>query len=428
MILRGSSPAAVVLVVLWISLAAAPEAHACMCFSTPCGSITTAAHVFEATVVAVEPFGPAGQTMVRLGEVRPLRGEAPPAWLVGGDSRTCAYQFQVGVRYLIDAQQAPGRLMVSSCSYTRPIEAARGLLDLLSTTTAAERPRIFGRVTADDLKALRQGWAGGAPVGGALVTLDGPVRVNQATTPNGEFSFRELPDGGYDLAVAIPPDRQDVRAPKPRRVILERPAVCANVELVAPSTSRVTGTIVDPNGAPAAGVFVEIFPAPFDEWAGGVVHGASSDGEGRFVIEGLPTGRYVGGVGVPYPRRREAVAPAMARTLGGATALEVDPGVSIELAPIVAVPAPRVTIRGRVIAPPGAPPRSRTVVLQPVDGFVEAAGIEAGATFPDGTFIVDANRGVRYRLLVEDRPSVVVGRTEFVAGDSVVEVVLDPPR
>lgn len=428
MIWRGSSPAAFAIAFLLALLAVGRDAQACMCLSTPCGSITTAAHVFEATVVAVEPFGPAGQTIVRLSEVKPLRGEAPPAWLMGGDSRTCAYQFQVGVRYLIEAQQAPGRLMVSSCSYTRPIEAARGLLDLLSATAAANRPRLFGRVTADDLKTLRQGWPGGAPVGNARVTLDGPVRVNQSTTPNGEFSFGELPDGSYDLDVEIPSDRQDVSAPKRQRVVLERPAVCVNVELVAPSTSRVTGTVVDPNGSPAAGVFVEIFPAPFDEWAGGVVRGASSDGDGRFVIEGLPSGSYIGGVGVPYPRAGEAVAPALARTMAGATVLDVEPGVSIELAPIVAVPAPRVTIRGRTMAPPGLAARSRTIVLQPIEGFVEAAGIEAGTTSPDGSFVVEANRGVRYRVLVEDRPLVVVGRTEFIAGDAPLEIRLDAPR
>jgi hypothetical protein len=185
--------------------------------------------------------------------------------------------------------------------------------------------------------------------------------------------------------------------------------------------------VVDPGGAPAAGISVEIFPAPFDEWAGGLVHRATSDGDGRFAIEGLPSGRYVGGVGVPYPRPGEAVAPALARNAAGESSLEVRGGTTLELAPIVARPAPTITIRGRTIVPPGAPSPARLLVLRPLDGL-QAAGTEVGSTAPDGSFSIEANRGVRYELLIEDRPSIVVGRTEFTAGDTTIEVVLAPPR
>ncbi|MGE3885012.1 MAG: hypothetical protein AB7H81_01135 [Vicinamibacterales bacterium] len=48
-------------------------------------------------------------------------------------------------------------------------------------------------------------------------------------------------------------------------------------------------------------------------------------------------------------------------------------------------------------------------------------------TSEDGRFSISAHRGVRYRVLVEEG-SRIVGRTEFVAGDGPLEIVLDRPR
>lgn len=416
---------AVALAVLLAWLAAAPDAYGCTCISRGCGVVSQGAVLFEATVNRITPATPSEPLIVEFTDIRMLRGGPAPLTVLGGDGVNCGYRFRVGVRYFIEAEPSG---QVSMCSQTRPLAAAQGLLELLSAPAGAERPRIWGRVSADDVKGRGLGWPGGPPVDGAIVTFDGPVRVLQRTGPNGEFSFHGVPAGQYRASVTIPRDRADVYAPAPTEVTLAAEAACVNVDLVAPSSARVTGTVVDPAGRPQAGVFVELFPAPFDEWGASTVRGATSGEGGRFVIERLPPGRYVGGVGVPYPRPREAIAPALARTATGSAILDVEPGASLEIAPIVAVPAPRVTIRGRIIAPPGVPAGSRTIVLQPIDGLGEAAGIEAGTTSPDGSFVIEANRGVRYRVLVEDRPSVVVGRTEFVAGDGTLEIRLDPPR
>lgn len=408
-----------------VLLAAPSTAHACTCASRACGVLGPGAVLFEATVNRIERATPADPFVVELTDIRVIGGGTAPVTVLGGDGVDCGYQFRVGVRYLIEVE-AGSNGMVSMCGQTRPIVAAQGQLEFLSTQPGPDRPRVFGRVSAADVKGQGLGWPGGPPVEAAAVTLDGPVRVRQTTGADGAFSIRGVPDGNYRLSVTVPADRDDVSAPAPTEVTLTSDTACVNVDLVAPSTSQVTGTVVDSTGAPAPGVFVEIFPAPYNQWAGGFVHGAASGADGRFTIERLPPGRYVGGIGVPVPSPDRAVAPALARDVSGSPVLDIAPGAVLAVAPIVARPAPQVTVAGRTVAPPGTPLRARMLVLQPLDGLATARAY-GGMTAEDGSFAMNAHRGVRYRVLVEDGEA-VVGRAEFVAGDVPLEIRLDPPR
>jgi len=406
-------------------LLAAPEAQACTCLSRGCGVVGTGAVLFEATVARIERNAPAAGTVVHLTDTRAIDGGSVPMSVIGGDGVNCGYQFRVGVRYLIEADSASGG-MVSTCSQTRPLAAARGLLEFLSAPSIPERPRVWGRVTAADIRGQGLGWPGGPAVHGATVTLEGPVAVRQTTGANGDFSFRGVPDGRYRLSVTIPPDRGDVSAPAATDVTVSSETACVSVDVVAPSTARVTGLVLDPSGTPAADVFVELFPAPYDQWAGGYVHGAISGPDGRFTIDHLPPGRYVGGIGVPFPSPTRAVAPALVRSLSGGEVIDVAAGASLEIAPLVARPAPPIAVTGRTVAPPGGPAVRRMLVLQPLDGLATAR-VYGGVTAEDGSFSIRAYRGVRYRLLVEEG-DVVVGRVEFVADVAPLEIPLGPPR
>ena len=66
------------------------------------------------------------------------------------------------------------------------------------------------------------------------------------------------------------------------------------------------------------------------------------------------------------------------------------------------------------------------LVLQPLDGFASARTL-GGTTGADGRFTLEANRGVRYRVLVEGGLQ-TVGQAEFVAGDDELEIRLAPRR
>ena len=404
-----------------------PQAADAFCFcAKSCGSILTATTLFEATVVAVDqPDGPGGASRVRLADVRAIRGDAPPDAVVSGGGE-CGYSFKVGTRYLIDAFEAqPGRYGATVCSGTRPLSLAAGLLSY-STAPPDLRPRVFGTLAsrmADHY--LRTGSATGPPVGGAVVSIAGPVNKTTTTNARGDFAFFDVPDGDYQLVVEVPRDRPDVAAPPMRSFELGRGAACLDLALIAPSTARVSGLVVDETGAPTAGVWVEIFALPYDHRAGGIVTAATTNAAGRFAIERLAPGVYGGGVGIPYPGEARPYAPARVQTCEGGVAIEVGPGASVELSRLTARRVQLTSVSGRVSGAPGATLGGLFVVLAAVDG-VPTALTGGTTTDAEGRFTLDVYRGVRYEVQVEYYGR-VVGAVEFVAGDEPVEVPLRPP-
>jgi hypothetical protein len=405
-------------------LAGAPSvAIACLCARPSCGAVLEAGTLFEGTVESVAPAGNDG-LVVRFRDVRGVRGPAPTFVTTASDGGACGYDFVVGRRYLVDARARPsGRFGVSLCSLTRSIERAHGLLALLAAAPEARR-RVFGQLLTT--AAGTAGRGDGPPIEGALVRLSGPVEGETTTSANGDFAFAGLPDGAYRVHVTLPEHRRDVLPPPAATVTLGSVDLCASVDLVAASTARVSGTVVDAAGAPVSGVRVELYPWPYDQWAGGLVTAAVSDASGRYTIDRVPPGRYAGGLGIPFPSERNAIAPALLRAPDGEVALTVGPGAALEMPPLVATPAPPVAVTGRVTAPAGLPVDGLELVLHPLDGFARARTY-GGKTMPGGRFELRAHRGVRYRVTAEARQG-VVGEVEFVAGDDEIEIVLRAPR
>lgn len=415
----------VLLFVVAALIATPVVAAACTCFSA-CGSILSAPPVFEATVVEIgRPVGRDDLVVVRLSDVRAVRGVASPSTVTTSiDDAACGYPFEVGERYLIDAHEyQPGLFGVSLCSKTMPIEAAGGALALLAAPPAA-RPRIFGRIGTHT--AGGAGRAHGPAVGGAVVRLTGPVERQAMTNANGEFSFTGVPDGDYQIDATMPSERRDVVAPPAARVTLGSADVCAAIDLVAPSTARVSGTVVDAAGRPMAGVWVELYPWPYNQWAAGRVTGATTDAAGRYAIDGIPPGRYAGGLGMPFPSERNAIAPVLLRAADGDVVVAIGPAAALVMPPLVATAAPRVAVSGRVSAPAGMRVEDIELVLHALDGFATARTY-GGKIGPGGRFEILAHRGVRYRVVAEAATR-AVGEAEFVAGDDEIEVILRAPR
>lgn len=398
-------------------------AEACTCM-TSCGSILSSTMVFEATVVSVQSQStPDGRVLVvRLSDLRAVRGDAPPDVITtAATTGECGYRFTVGERYLVDARQfQPGRYGVSGCGSTRPLTTAAGLLALLSAPPEG-RPRVFGRVAG----ARASAQANGPGVAGAEVRLVGATERRTTASPNGDFAFTSVPDGQYRVVVDVPETQRAVTAPPGATITLSPGDVCAEAILTAPSTSRLSGTVVDAVGTALAGVRVEIYPWPYDQWAGGIVLAATTDAAGRYTIDAIPPGTYAGGAGVPYPSADNPVAPALLRVVpGGDVALSIGRGEQRDLPPLVATLAPAVTVSGRLAAPPGMKIDRAMLVLQPLDGFAAARTL-GGHSGPDGRFTLGAHRGVRYRVTVEVGLD-VVGTAEFVAGDEEIEIVVRP--
>lgn len=397
---------------------ASTRADACSCIAS-CGSIPNSSLLLEATVTSIVPAAPGSSDMlVRLADVRVVRGEGAPDVLVMPWGDTCAYRFKVGVRYLVDAHRTGAdRFGATACGNTMPLADAKGVLAFLATPRPELRPRVWGRVVRPFANEFLRRPTPASPVAGAIVTLSGPVTRTAETSADGDFSFpfADVPDGDYDVLVDVPASRHDLSTPSPERLHLER-AECRDLRIEPPSTSRVIGRVIGPRGGPVAGVRVELFPLPYDQWAGGIVTAAESDADGRFAIDGLAPGTYGGGVAVPYPDEDAPYRPARLLTSRGAADIEVAPGATVDLPPIVAAEAPRITVSGRVLSAPDTGVAQAFIVVSALDGVPQAR--TGGATTDgDGRFTIALHRGVRYRVQVEMRGRTVV-TTDIVAGDA----------
>jgi hypothetical protein len=205
--------AAMASAILFVS---ADPADACLCDVSPtgCTTIATAAAVFEATVDRIDTTYPDSTTAnadgsvtvtvdsskwrktIRLSNTRALRGTAPDELVrVGSDS--CEFTFKAGVRYLIATESGPdGRMQVSQCGMTRPIEEATGLLEYVATLSRIDaQPLVWGRAVR--VSDLRQQPVVAMPVAGVEVTLIGPKRMSATTDDDGFFMFRGVPLGTY---------------------------------------------------------------------------------------------------------------------------------------------------------------------------------------------------------------------------------------
>lgn len=397
-------------------LAPAPVA-ACFC-GPSCGSILTAEALFAATVTAIQsPASGLGERIIRLSDVRVVRGTAAPDRLVTMAGDTCGYDFKVGTRYLVDARQfQPGRFGASSCGNTRPLADAKGLLAFLAATRPELRPRLWGRVISARADQFLRTASAPSPVAGAVVTVSGPVTRAMTTSDDGDYSFavRDLPLGTYTVSVEVPASRTDIGAPPGATVTFGPHVECASLTVAVPSTARLSGRIVDDAGRPVADVPVVIFPLPFDWWAGRIHTAAVTDAYGRYVIDALAPGRYAGGVAMPYPGVDAPYRPGRLRMRDGSDEITIAPGAAVEALPLTAVAAPRIPVPGRVVVAPDEGAAGVFVAVAALDGFPQArtAGVTTDA---DGHFRLELHDGVRYRIEVERGGRVVASR-DIVAG------------
>lgn len=100
--------------------------------------------VFEGTVVSVERESDAARSSdgrsypsrkVTFRDIKGWIGEDSTWVTTGMSDADCGYQFEVGRRYVIDANRNPadGTLRTGICSQTRPVEQATELLAYLKT-------------------------------------------------------------------------------------------------------------------------------------------------------------------------------------------------------------------------------------------------------------------------------------------------------
>ena len=128
---------------------------------------------------------------------------------------------------------------------------------------------------------------GGAPVSGAQVMLQlsaayGGTAIAPVTTgADGSFALVDLVSAEYLLSVA-PPMNSTLVPPAPQAIILTGGANTTTISLA--EGSRTEGTVRDAAGAPIGGAQIQI--------AGPVYRSITTSADGRYSVQGLPTGFY----------------------------------------------------------------------------------------------------------------------------------------
>ncbi len=228
------------------------------------------------------------------GATSPAQPPAPVATVVTDATGTCSLTgLRTGDRVLGVA--AEGRARRWMAVVLRPGEPRETLVVDLDAACS-----VSGRVLAAD----------GAPLAGVTVVAAGPSawRTNslgRATTTSdgkGRYALSDLEPGHTMLAVWQEPGRrQDV-------AWVSLPAV-AEIDLRLPPLARVRGRVLDDGtGQPVAGAVVVAWLLP-EEGARIAFARIETDGEGRFLLEGIPAGR-LGNLNVraagylPYPDGR----------------------------------------------------------------------------------------------------------------------------
>lgn len=291
-------------------------AEACTCVGSfgLCAGLRTADAVFLATVhsIVLEDQGrteglisTADPLIVALGDVDPVRGDSSNVVITAAGGPSCGYPFEVGARYLIVAQRSSnGRLTVSLCGLTRPAAQAAGLIDYARTLDGdPSQTLVWGQVRMP--VAWRDFVRDYQPIPAARVSLSGAASRTLATDADGRYRIAGLPYGEYALSVEWPDDTPYLGAAPRIEFVLDEdvPYACQEIGVVAPIDSSISGVVLDREGQPAAGAFVQLGLADqADLSRGRAGMGFTTGPDGHYRFDDLPPGRYLVGLHVPTAR------------------------------------------------------------------------------------------------------------------------------
>lgn len=402
----------------------ADPVYACSCNSlAPCQALwrrDAAPAVFEATVVSIERtvvehgmmngerITSSGTTTVHLKDIRNLLGEGATTIETPGSGASCGYTFKIGQRYVIDAYRGSGTLSTGLCSQTKPIEQAGALLAYIeSLSRPSPGATVTGTVTAGAMYLLEPVGPQRQGLGGAKVTVDGPVSRTATTASDGTFSFDRLPTGRYRVGIQ-PPDGTPYEAPPARDVDLPHAHACHTAQFSLRLNAMLEGTVVDTAGRPVRNASVALrrtdaLTAPRNPRSSTFVGYATtrSDESGRYVFPNLGPGQYVVGVNIDSgPTHGSPYRPAfLAGQDGEPDVIDFPLGGHRLLPPVVAVPTTTVEVTGRVTWPDGRPGAGMHVraIAHGETPFRFGAGVDAVAD-GQGQFVVMLPAGVGHRV------------------------------
>jgi hypothetical protein len=389
--------------------------------------------VFEATVVAIEqelgpPLGPGGgRRPIRKVLLKDLKGWiGDPQTMITTEiaEETCGYHFEVGRRYLIDADRSPdtGGQRTSRCSLTQPVEQAADVLHYLdSLSRPSTGATVFGEVRLSS-GSSRTGHSQRTPMTGVRIILNGPRSASTLTGPEGNFSFADVPPGAYQLTVEVE-GRPELAVPEPQELRIPNAHACYKAWVNLAINGVVEGAVTDPAGAPLAGVVLNLSSADASPNSMPAFDIAISDDLGRFSFRELPPGPYRVGVNLmlgPRPDSPYPVAYAL-DPAGQPAVIELGLGALHQLRPIVISRLESTKAAGQVVWADGRPAAGCRVSAWPLVQPRPALGYGVFDTGPDGRFQLEVFKGLRYQFRADNCGTASLER---VGGDGFVRLVL----
>src|SRR5262245_10077945 len=180
----------------------------------------------------------------------------------GGD---CGYHFEAGIRYLVYAYAATqGRLGTGICTRTNLFADASEDLDyVLGRPESKTTTRISGVVVQYTSETAKNGYQLERPISGTKVTITGKNRsFESVTSQDGSYRVIGLPPGEYRVKADLPGNLALIDETGKDYVEATIPSGgCAIANIVAEPDGRIGGKVLDGDGHPVAGVFVDLVAA-----------------------------------------------------------------------------------------------------------------------------------------------------------------------
>jgi hypothetical protein len=209
----------------------------------------------------------------------------------GGD---CGYGFKLGTRYVVYAYlySKTNRLTTGICSRTKPLDDAREDLDFLRSLEAqSPGVSIHGRVSRVRQDIPKGGSAPVGPLAGMGLVVEGErERREVLTDDDGRYSLAGLAPGKFKVTLQLPDELSTYKA---EQEITVADRGCAAVSYQVFDNGRLSGTVLDPEGQPAARVLVALMDADHADVTQSWGRLEQSDDQGRYSFSGLPPGRYL---------------------------------------------------------------------------------------------------------------------------------------
>jgi hypothetical protein len=207
----------------------------------------------------------------------------------GGD---CGYGFNVGERYVVYAYRENDRFVTGICTRTAPYSKADKDLEFLRTlSTLAPGVTISGEVKKNRLDVA----AGDARPVGPLPNLPLIIEGNGSrgeyrTDANGRYRVTGLQPGTYKVTLQLP---DELTTDKSEQEVTLADRGCGVVSYYVVDNGRVSGTIVDGAGQPAAKVLVALVEADHVDVEKDWNLLERTDEKGQYNFSSVPPGRYL---------------------------------------------------------------------------------------------------------------------------------------